>query len=252
MYMRLFQTRMDPDLVEGFKELYENKIIPALQDLPGCVCATLVKNDQGQDEYLSMTLWDSQSHAEAYEKSELFRELLEEAKPFLASSSEWKIQLTEDFSLDYQPTQEEPVVTSFPVVEQSRAQADTVGESNSMHLRVVSLKTKPGMENDFKKLYREIILPALDSVQGCRYAYLTESAQESTQFYSVTIWDDREAAERYEKSGLFDRLTDQVKHTFSELFQWKMSLEQEQGKRVVTTDDLKVEHYSVVTRENFK
>ena len=56
-----------------------------------------------------MTLWDSQSHADAYEKSGLFRELLEEAKPFLSSSSEWKIQLTEDFSLDYQPTPEEPV-----------------------------------------------------------------------------------------------------------------------------------------------
>ena len=58
MYMRLLQTRVDPELVAGFKKLYDERIIPALQNLPGCFGATLVKNDQGLDEYLSMTLWD--------------------------------------------------------------------------------------------------------------------------------------------------------------------------------------------------
>ncbi|MCG8608468.1 antibiotic biosynthesis monooxygenase [bacterium] len=251
MFMRIVQIKVNPDELPGFKALYDDKVIPALRGLPGCFIATLMKSDQQPDEYVSMTLWDSQENAEAYEQSGLFQKLLDELLPFLADSSEWKIHLSQDFTLEYQPQPEDPIVTSYPVVEQSAGNPAEMPQSEAMHLRIVSIKTKPGQADEFKKLYREIIIPALNDVRGCRYAYLTEGLQEPNQLFSVTIWESKKAAESYERSGLFEELTDKVQHTFSELFHWKMALQHDQGKRLVTTDDLRVSHYSVVTGKNF-
>ena len=252
MYMRIVQHKVNPDKVEDFHKYYEARIVPAMQNLPGCFCATLIKSDLHPDEYLSMTLWDNRKDAEAYEKSGLFEEFITELRPFLSDSSEWKIQLSEDFTLEYQPVEEDPVVVSYPVVEQLKADLSAGEATGLMHMRVVSLKVKPGKLDEFKKLYRDEILSALESVKGCRYAYLTESLQEANQLFSVTIWDSKADAENYEKSGLFDLLTERVKHTLSELYQWKMALERDSGKRLVTSDDLKVDHYSVVTGKNFQ
>ncbi len=104
---------------------------------------------------------------------------------------------------------------------------------------------------EFKKLYSAVIIPALKNTKGCQYAYLTESMQEENQIISLTIWDSKEDAERYEKSGRFAELTDKVKHTLSELYQWKMALEKETGKKAKTSEDLEVSRYSVVARKSF-
>ncbi|MFQ5750812.1 MAG: antibiotic biosynthesis monooxygenase family protein, partial [bacterium] len=201
---------------------------------------------------ISMTLWDQQKHADAYEQSGLFQELLAQAKPFLTDSSDWKIQLSEDFTLEYEPDEVEPIVKSFKVVEQKNSNICAKEDGQVMYLRIVSAKIHHGKLEEFKQLYRDEILPALRNVQGCRYAYLTESTKEAHEVFSVTIWDTKENAENYEKSGLFDKLTEKVKHTFSELFQWKMALEKESGKKLVTSDDLKVDYYQIVTGKQFQ
>jgi heme-degrading monooxygenase HmoA len=105
--------------------------------------------------------------------------------------------------------------------------------------------------DEFKKLYADIIIPTLKKTPGCQYAYLTESMQEENQIISLTIWDSKEDADRYEKSGRFKELVEKVKHTFSELYQWKMALEKETGKKAKTSEDLEVSRYSVVTGKSF-
>ena len=96
MYMRIVQAKYKPDFLPEIKEIYDNKIIPRLKITEGClgVCVIIstIKNDEG----ISMTLWDSQANAEAYEQSGLYHELLGMVKPFLEDSSEWKIQLSKD------------------------------------------------------------------------------------------------------------------------------------------------------------
>jgi heme-degrading monooxygenase HmoA len=69
---------------------------------------------------------------------------------------------------------------------------------------------------------------------------------------SITIWENREKAEQYEKSGRFDRLVEKVKHTFTKLSQWQMSLEKEEGKQAKTSDDMSVSHYTMLAGKHFK
>ena len=42
----------------------------------------------------------------------------------------------------------------------------------------------------------------------------------------------------------FDELTEKVKHTFSEIYQWKMHLEKETGRHVVTSSEINIESLS--------
>jgi heme-degrading monooxygenase HmoA len=69
---------------------------------------------------------------------------------------------------------------------------------------------------------------------------------------SVTIWNSKEDADKYERSGLFEELIEKVKHTFSELFQWKMALEKDVQGRINTSGDLKVAHYNMVMGRRFR
>lgn len=252
MFMRLVQAKVDPDRLQTVAQRYEERIIPELQKIPGCLCLTLMQSARHPDECLSMTLWETREDVENYEKSGLYQDLLDEIRPFLSETSAWKIELTKDLKLEYKPIHEEPVVKGFPVVVQTDSDICAREEPRLMHTRIVSIKTRPGKHDEFRELYASVIAPALRNVKGCRYAYLTDGSPDENEALSVTIWDSREDAENYERSGLFDHLTEKVKHTFSELFQWKMALEREPSRKAHTSDDLAVEHYRIVAGRRFR
>jgi heme-degrading monooxygenase HmoA len=248
--MRFVQANYQSGYLPKIQQIYETTIIPKLQETPGCLCACLVNNEQLQ-EGISITLWDSQEKAEEYEKSGVYSELVGEIVPFLDDSSVWKIQLSENFELEYQPVSEDPVVKSeFTSLAQIDGQLPS-HEAQNMYLRILSLVIQPGRMKEFQQIYSQEILPVLQTTKGCRYAFLTESIEKKNEAVSVTIWDSQQDAEHYEQSGVFVKMVEKSKHTLSAMYQWKMALEKKQKKPVVTSDDLKREMYSVVTGRSF-
>ncbi len=252
MYMRFVYLKIKPETLSKLRQHYEEKIIPRLQKMPGCLYAGLILSELHPDEGISMTLWDSLKHAEDYEKSGLYDELLQGLQHYLSDSLLWKIQLSKDLKLEYQPVAEEPVVKSYAFLAKKDAKILAQDKTPVMYLRIVSVKIKPGKMEMFREIYREKIIPALSAVKGCRYAYLTGSIEEENEAISVTIWDSREDADNYEKSGLFNELTEKLKHTFAELYQWKMALEKEGVRQAVTSEDLAVKYYNIVTGKSFQ
>lgn len=251
MYMRLVYARSKPDLVWKIQQVYAEKIIPRLKEMPGCLCSCLIQSDAHEDEGISMTLWDSQAHAEAYEKSGIFQQLLGEVKPYLSDSSEWKLQLSKELKLEYQPVPEEPVLKAFTSFVQTDAKMPSVSESGLMYLRILSLTIKPGMMEEFRKIYKEEIIPTLHKIKGCRYAFLTENAQDKSDVLSVTIWDSKQDALDYESVEIYAELNNKVKQMFSELYHFKAALERESGGKVVTTEDPQTMFYNIVTGKFF-
>jgi quinol monooxygenase YgiN len=235
-----------------FEKLYDEKIIPALQKTPGCLYASLMQSAQQKDECISMTLWESPREVEEYEKSGAFQKLLDEAKPYFADSTEWKIQLSKDMKLEYEPVPEEPTIKSYQVAATINGKPLPQEENPRMYVRIVSAKIQPGKWEEAKQIYATKIIPALKMVKGCRYAYLIEAVHDHSEGISVTIWDHKEDADNYESSGLFDTMKDKLKHTFSGLYQWKMALEKEAHGHVTTSEDLNVKNYSIVTGKNFQ
>jgi len=251
MYMRVLHLKIDPLKSRAFEAFYDKNIVPALQKVHGCLSITLVRSAQHNDEFLSVTLWDEQEDAEAFNQSELFQKLLGEVKQYFLDSSEWKIKLSDDYTLDFEPADEEPTIMSYPVVAESDSDIPAT-DASQMFMRILSVKILPDKIEQVKQFYKDEIVPALKKTTGCRYAYLSESIKEENEVFSVTIWDNKRDAENYERSGLFDEFKEKLKHTFSELHQWKMILDSNYDEKAATSKALNVNYYNIVSGSSFK
>jgi heme-degrading monooxygenase HmoA len=121
-----------------------------------------------------------------------------------------------------------------------------------MYLRIVSVRVQPKKMNELRAVYAGEIIPALLSTTGCRYAYLTEGIEETDEAISVTIWNSKEDADSYEREGGFSELLSKVRHTFLEVYQWKMALRREFNGEVVSSGDYDIEGYSIVSGRRFQ
>jgi quinol monooxygenase YgiN len=252
MYMRLVQMKVDPERSAPVQDYYDRTVIPALRSVPGCLFASLVMKEGRSGECLSLTLWNSAEEAETYSKSEVYQNFRQKLRPLLADSTEWKMQLSNDLTLEYVPVKEEPIVKSY-AVESTPEKLTTAGSiRQQLYVRIVAPKIRPGKLEEFKRIYRGTVLPALKKVEGCLYAYITEGTGNPGDVLSVTIWDGHESAEKYESSGQFATLVDLLKTTFTDLYQWKMGLEKNLGEKVVTSEEMAVGHYQVISAESFQ
>ncbi len=251
MFMRLVQVYAKFDSLSFLPTLYSTNIVPQLRRTPGCLFGGLIQSTERPEECISMTLWDTPEHAESYEQSGVFQKLLQEAEAHLSDSLEWRIQLSKDLRLDYAPMKDEPVVRSYRLGAVSNG-LPIPRNSERLYIRILSIKLMPGKLEEFAQLYNEEIIPTLKSVAGCRYAFLTEGIEERNEVLSVTIWDRKEDAEAYEARGIFESLQKKVRHTFSELYQWKLAAEKSSPHHVATSEDMRRQGYEVVAAQNFR
>ena len=250
MYMRMVHVKVKGGQLDRMREQYRDRIIPALAGVTGCRYAALMQSAHHEEECISLTLWDSEEESLAYERSGLFETLLSETRPFLLDSTESRLQLSADLTLEEVPVPEEPVVSGLPVAAQSDELSSQQQQRAPGWVPIVSLKLRPGKREEFERHYRESIIPTLRSLKGCRYIYLSQRSGKSDEVISVTSWESKEDAEDYERSGLFMRLLEMQKETLSELYQWKF--EKTKGNLTVTSEDTTVEHFDVVVGKAFK
>ncbi|MDH3252175.1 MAG: antibiotic biosynthesis monooxygenase [Ignavibacteria bacterium] len=252
MYMRMVQVKVKTGELPNLRSVYDEVVLPQLARVAGCFYAGLMQSVQHEEDCISMTFWTSKEHADAYQASGVFASLLDKTRPFLSESSESRIQLSKDLTLEVVPVPDEPVVTAYDIeATDEEPQRQEQQHGNPMWVRIVSLKLRPGMSDTFRQFYVDRVIPLLHTVKGCRYAYLTENPARENEAVSVTTWDSREDAEEYERSGQFGALLYETRHILSDLYQWKMMRERETGGQVATSDDLQVGHYTVITGKIF-
>lgn len=247
MYLRLVQARLKPDLIAEIKYHYEKEIIPALEKTGGCLYAGLVQNTHRKDEGISLTLWESESAANAYEQSGQFARLLNVLRPYFSDMSEWNLALSEDLRIEYAPVNNEPEVRSYVSALETDATIPPGTGYENLYLRVVSMNVHAGKIEEFRSLYRDHVLPVLRQYPGCMVVQLAQSVADRQQFISVTVWNTREAAQDYEQSGAFEKLKRILKPALTGLSQWSMDMESGGGGVAATDQDLEVQTYTIVT-----
>jgi len=248
MYMRFVQLKIRADAVESFERFYEYRVTPAMLNEPGCIFVRLIQNDSNPTELISLTLWTSPEAASEYESSGHFDSLIEENEPFLEESSEWKIKLSEENTLEYTSVKERPTVQAMPIAAGTTEVDPSKQIANDMYVRIVSAKVIPGKFADLKRVYDERVAPELMKVHGCRGAYLIGS-EGVDEGLSVTVWEDKETGDAYEASGKYAELLALETPYLSSLYQWKMSLDRNKQSDVRTSDDLSVKGYHIITGE---
>jgi quinol monooxygenase YgiN len=252
MFMRLLQLKIDPQKTELLRHFYDGIVIPEVQKMTGCLYAALIQSNREASDFTSLTLWNSKESADAYQKSGVYQKLLQRAQPFLAESAEWKIRLSESSELEYTTGYEQPVLKDYEVIAQTKSPEGSPGEAPRTYLRLFSVILQEGKLEECRRIYDEVIIPELENTKGCLFAYLLDNFQDENEVISLTIWVSKEDADEYENSGKFDRLVDNVKHTFSRLYQWKVALEKNLPGKITTSQDVTLGKYDFVTGRRFK
>lgn len=247
MHMRLVRIKTKRNVLSALVAFYETEIIPTLEQVQGCRYAGLMHSTHYDDECLSLTLWNAQEDAEAYERSGVFASLLHASRPYLLESSEYQIRLSKDLTLEYVAVPEVPIVSAMPVAAESAPGVSLKQTGAARWLRTVALKIRPGSMDEFREFYVEQVIPALRGVKGCRHVYLTENTEKQNEVISITSWESEYDARRYEQSGLFQTILKSQNHLLSDLYQLKHEVGRDNVDSVSTSEDLAVEHYTVLT-----
>lgn len=117
-----------------------------------------------------------------------------------------------------------------------------------MFLRFVQLNVDTQKISDFRKVYTEDVIQALQKIPGCRFVGLIESGSDNTEFISMTLWDRQEQAEDYEKKGKYSDLVEKIRPFLRNSSEWKIQLSENlelEYKEVV--EEPVIKRYSVLT-----
>lgn len=82
MFVRLTFVEFQPEKMEEVIKLYHDEVIPAMKEQEGLRFVHLLECLEAEGEAISITAWDNQANAEAYEKSGLYEELVNKFQPF--------------------------------------------------------------------------------------------------------------------------------------------------------------------------
>jgi heme-degrading monooxygenase HmoA len=114
-----------------------------------------------------------------------------------------------------------------------------------MYMRFVNLKVKDGRLRDLARFYEEHVIPALQESGGCLYATLLQPSDDDQECVSMTMWRTREAAEAYEKSGVYDDLLDGSDEFLAEVSEGRVQSAGRAGSGASPLQDPEVEAYPV-------
>jgi heme-degrading monooxygenase HmoA len=242
--MRFVHLKVPAGLGWRVRDFYENTVIPTLQSTEGCLFASLLQPTVESGENVSMTIWASRGHAEAYESSGAYDRLLDESDEAVEIATQWKANLSGD-RVGGPPPLHDPEVEGFPIGNEGATEVLSGEPSQRMFLRIVALRVDPARMAELRERYEQEVEPELLETPGCRAAFLVDGVRTRRRALSVSIWDSEEHAVRYELSGRFEELVNRLSEFFSGLYQWKLALASGDGATASTGVD--VSGYNIVT-----
>lgn len=246
MFMRLVNLRVKEGRMKDFARAYEERIIPALQGVKGCLYASLLKPAGDDVECVSMTWWRRREDVDAYEKSGLYDELLDDMDDMMAEVVELRVGSGSGSKRDH-PLLQDPDVEAYPIEVAGIGEVVDADVTGHFFVRLVSARIQAGRFVELKERYDREVKPVLMATQGCRAVFLVENTKTQARAMSVTIWDREEDAIRFELSGAFDEVTAKVSEFFSGLYQWRLSLRESEDRKSISGKDLDVKGFQVVT-----
>ncbi len=93
-----------------------------------------------------------------------------------------------------------------------------------MFMRLVHARYKPESLAAIQKIYDTVIIPRLQKVPGCLFVGAIASEKKREEGISMTLWDTREHAAEYEKSGLFSEMLERIRPHLEESSEWHIQL----------------------------
>ena len=96
MIVRLTFLGFLPGRADEVKKIYERDITPVLKQQKGSLGCKLLEPTDSADDYVSMTMWETEEDAIAYHSGGTYYELLSKVKNDLAKDAVVKFYVTEN------------------------------------------------------------------------------------------------------------------------------------------------------------
>ena len=90
LFLRILSLHVRRGMLEEFTSLYRGEIVPGLRRIPGFRSAFLTGRTNDSNELISVTIWNSRTDAEQYEKNGEFASMNERIGHTLEDSTRWK------------------------------------------------------------------------------------------------------------------------------------------------------------------
>jgi heme-degrading monooxygenase HmoA len=186
MFLRLVTHIIRAEESEKNAETYARSVLSGLRSTKGCVFASLLQNTGNAQECISLTIWNSRKESSDYEESGLYLKLVDFLRPFFAESNEWKLELSEDLSLEYTPIKVEPSVEGF---DESVAGSESIStlKAKPFAAHILALTVQEDQSHTFETIFSSEIQPKYKTHKGFIDLILV---REHHKFHIISFWDE--------------------------------------------------------------
>jgi heme-degrading monooxygenase HmoA len=91
MVVRLTYFNFIPGKIEELKKFYNEVAIPTVKKQKGNLDCRLLEPENPNEEYISMTVWENQLDATAYESTGVYKQLVDQVRKFFAKEPVLKV-----------------------------------------------------------------------------------------------------------------------------------------------------------------
>lgn len=186
MFLRMVSMVIRAEHSVKMANEYERNVITALRTQPGCSFASLLQNIQDEKDCVSLTIWDSKNQADEYEKSGVFRQLVESLRSFYEESNEWELKLTDDLSIEYTPIQVDPSVKGFDDDDTDEQYLQKFKDT-PYAAKIISLTVQPEKIQEFQDIFISKVIPKFSKQKGFMHIILLRKENE---FNIISFWDE--------------------------------------------------------------
>jgi heme-degrading monooxygenase HmoA len=227
-------------------ETYARSVLSALRITEGCIFASLLQNTSNPQECISLTIWASRKTSTDYEESGLYLKLVDSLRPYFLESTEWKLELSEDLSLEYTPTQVEPTVERF---DDSVAGSENIFrlKANPFAVHILTLSVQEDQIPTFESIFSKEIHPKYKLHKGFIDLIMV---RQQRKFHIVSFWDETVDIESSTGINSVTQLLESVYKIFPSFVRWKVS-HNSTTHTSASSEDLTAAVYRCLTAEWF-
>jgi heme-degrading monooxygenase HmoA len=246
MFLRMVTHIIRVEESEKNAETYARAVLTALRETQGCIFASLIQNIGNPQECISLTLWASRNESIAYEESGLYAHLVDSLRPYFLESTDWKLELSEDLSLEYLPTQTEPTVERF---DESAPGPENMAKlrSNPFAVHILSLS----VQEDQLKTFESIFAAAIHSKYKLRKGFLDFMVvRQHRKFFVISFWDERVDLQSVSAFYSIDGLLESIRNVLPSFVRWQVTQTRD-VHRSASSEDVRSAVYRCLTAEWF-
>ncbi|MFZ4621498.1 MAG: antibiotic biosynthesis monooxygenase family protein [Bacteroidota bacterium] len=246
MFIRMVSMGVNADHSDVFAKAYEDNIIATLRHQPGCSFASILQNVQDRKDCISLTIWESQNATDEYEKSGLFKELVESLRTFYEASDEFELKLTDDLSIEYTPIQKDPTLKQF---DDRDTEKEYIKKFNvtPYAVKIITLTVQHDKIQEFQDIFSSKVVPKFTEQKGFIHIILL---RKNNEFNIISFWDETVDLDVSPGGQNLNALTRSIFNLLPSSVQWQVSHKASRSS-FATTEEISASVYRCLTGEWF-